>query len=357
MGRRKLRVGSLFAGVGGICMAFKNAGMKIAWANELDKNACKTYRHNFRKTKLIEEDINNLINPKEFGEIDVLTSGFPCQAFSIAGYRQGFDDQKGRGNLFFETARFIEDLQPRAYLLENVKNLASHDSGKTLRIIRETLTQELNYSFIPFVLNSADYGNVPQTRERIYIVGFKGEGHISTGLNQNPRDTLQPIEGLIKTKSHKFLIPEKIERTVKVRDIISTEAFDELVGTLVYDSGHHYYEKMNEEITDPDTVYQWRRHYVRENKNQLCPTLTANMGTGGHNVPIILDRGRIRRLTPDECLAFQGFNKDFAFPEDMAMSHRFKQAGNSVVVPVVARIAREINACLSKPSPARKVKN
>lgn len=346
MARRKLKVGSLFAGVGGMCMGFKNAGMKVVWANEYDAKACQTYRHNFPKTQLIEADINTIENPKELGSIDILTSGFPCQAFSIAGYRQGFDDEKGRGNLFFETARFIEELKPQAYLLENVKNLVGHDKGKTLRIIRETLTNELNYSFIPFVLNSAKYGNIPQTRERIYIIGFKDEGQISVGLNTNPRESLLPLESLQSTCSYNFEIPSEILRTVKIEDLISKKPLDELIGSFFYEPGHRYYNEMSKTITDSTTVYQWRRQYVRENKNNLCPTLTANMGTGGHNVPIILDRGKIRRLTPDECIAFQGFNKEFSFPDDMAMSHRFKQAGNSVVVPVIQRIAKNIKVAL-----------
>ena len=154
------KVGSLFAGIGGICQGFKQAGVHVEWANEFDRRACETYRYNYPKTSLYEADIN-VLDPKIFPSIDILTSGFPCQAFSVAGYRQGFNDEKGRGNLFFRTAEFIEELQPQAYLLENVKNLRTHDNGKTLSTIKKTLTEDLGYSFIEFVLNSKDFGNVP----------------------------------------------------------------------------------------------------------------------------------------------------------------------------------------------------
>ena len=114
-----------------------------------------------------------------------------------------------------------------------------------------------------------------------------------------------------------------------------------------YREGHRYFDKLNEAMKSTSTVYQWRRVYVRENKSNLCPTLTANMGTGGHNVPLVLVKDGIRKLTPKECLRFQGFPEDFEFPQNMANSHCYKQAGNSVVVPVVKRIADEIKRVLA----------
>ncbi len=334
-----MKVGSLFAGIGGICQAFKNSNFEIAWANEWDKNACITYRHNFNDTNLIEGDIHN-INPKELDNIDVLVSGFPCQAFSIAGYRQGFNDEKGRGNLFFETARFIEELKPKAFLLENVRNLVGHDHGKTFSVIKNTITEELGYSFIPFILNSKDYGNIPQTRERIYIVGFKNEKKHIREVNQTNSTTLFSNE---QTLSSEFKIPQSIPLTKTIHDIINHDENDE---ALFYDKTK-YFSILQEEMNNENTVYQWRRHYVRENKSNVCPTLTANMGTGGHNVPLILTKNnRIRKLSPLECVGFQGFPKNFKFPQNMAKSQCYKQAGNSVVVPVVERIATEIKRVL-----------
>ncbi|MFP4134377.1 MAG: DNA (cytosine-5-)-methyltransferase [Halothece sp.] len=333
-------VGSLFAGIGGICMAFSNEGYIVKWANEFDAKACATYRYNF-KHPLYEEDICQIKHPEKLGYVDVITSGFPCQAFSIAGYRQGFQDEKGRGNLFFETARFIDAIQPKAYLLENVKNLVSHNQGRTFAVIRDILKKELNYSFIPFILNSKDYGNVPQTRERIYIVGFKNEGHIATSLNENVNDNLLLDQ---KSQSANFLIPHPIKLLQTIENIITKQPVDR---AYYYLPDHPYYPKLKQEMIREDTLYQWRRVYVRENKNNLCPTLTANMGTGGHNVPLVKIGNDIRKITPEECLAFQGFNPNFSFPPELAKSHCYKQAGNSVTVPVVQRIALNIKQALS----------
>jgi DNA (cytosine-5)-methyltransferase 1 len=334
--------------------------MTVVWANEINAHACKTYRYNFPKTHLYEHDITKIVlRPSDDGEldlesipnVDIITSGFPCQAFSIAGYRQGFQDNRGRGNLFFDTVRFIEQIKPKAFLLENVRNLVGHDGGKTFQIIRNTLTDPkgLNYSFIPFILNAIEYGNIPQTRVRIYIVGFKNEGSLIAPLNVSPEDDLiiRSICGFHESVSSKFRIPDPIPLTIKIKDLLA-KSEEELDGTFYYKKGHPYYEEMSRNIISSETLYQWRRHYVRENKNNVCPTLTANMGTGGHNVPIILDprTQKIRRLTPKECANFQGFSPGFTFPPDVAMSHRFKQAGNSVVVPVVERIAKNIKEAI-----------
>lgn len=311
-------VGSLFAGIGGICLGFKQAGCDVIWANEIDKKACETYTLNFPKHSLHCEDINDILNPDNLGKVDIITSGFPCQAFSVAGYRKGFDDP--RGNLFFETARFIKAIKPRAFLLENVKNLKGHDKGNTFKVIEEIITKDLGYSFTYFILNSKDYGNTPQTRERIYIVGFRNEANGGKCTDN-------------------FQIPEKIKLTKNIQDVLHSERQDD---KYYYDKDHQYYPTLIEEMKSKDTVYQWRRVYVRENKSNLCPTLTANMGTGGHNVPLIKDNYGIRKLTPIECATFQGFPDSFKFPKEMANSHCYKQAGNSVVVPVIKRIADEI---------------
>ena len=333
---KEYTVGSMFAGIGGICLAFKKAGFKIRWANEIDKNACITYRKNHPDNGLIEEDVHNIQNPLDIGYVDVITAGFPCQAFSLAGYRNGFKDP--RGNLFFETARFIESIKPEAFFLENVKNLAGHDKGKTLKIIKDTIVKELGYSFIPFILNSKDFGNTPQTRERIYIVGFKNEAYVSY-YNIEDADKRK----YSNTRTYNFKIPDPIPLTKNITDCINYNKQDK---RFYYLCDHMYYNILKTEMTKKDTVYQWRRVYVRENKSNLCPTLTANMGTGGHNVPLIIDDYGIRKLTPKECLNFQGFPDNFNFPDDMAISHCYKQAGNSVVVPVVERIAENIKKVL-----------
>ena len=312
-----LKVASLFAGIGGICYGFKQAGAQIVWANEIDKDACKTYRHNFGDKYLVEGDIKE-VDPNTIPDIDILNGGFPCQAFSVAGYRKGFDDE--RGNLFFEITRILEVKKPRAILLENVKNLEGHDHGNTFKVIKEQL-ELLGYHVHKAVLNTMEYGNVPQNRERIYIVGF-----------------------LSKEAYDKFTYPKEIPLTKNIHDII--DVTDKKPLGLYYENSK-YYPELVKTMTKKDTVYQWRRVYCRENKSNVCPTLTANMGTGGHNVPLILDDYGIRKLTPEECVGFQGFPKEFSFPNDICNASKYKQAGNSVSVPVIKRIAENMIKAMS----------
>ena len=161
-----------------------------------------------------------------------------------------------------------------------------------------------------------EYGNVPQHRERIYIVGFLSEEAYS-----------------------KFKFPDPIPLTQTIHSIIDVTEKKPLG---LYYNNFKYYPELKRAMVNPNTVYQWRRVYCRENKSNVCPTLTANMGTGGHNVPLIIDRYGFRKLTPEECIGFQGFPKEFKFPEDISNASKYKQAGNSVSVPVIRRIAEEM---------------
>ena len=311
-------VGSMFAGIGGICLGFKEAGADIVWANEIDHSACETYRLNFDGAPyLVEGDIHD-ISPGPNVCFDIVAAGFPCQAFSVAGYRKGFED--ARGTLFFEVLRIIREKGPRTVFLENVKNLMTHDGGRTYSVIRSCLEEE-GYAVTERVLNTMEYGGIPQNRERIYVVAFKKRADGSCP----------------EMDAFRFPEPEKLEKGI--HDLI--DVHEKKPESLYYRPDHPYYQKLDEAMTNPDTVYQWRRVYVRENKSNVCPTLTANMGTGGHNVPIIRDVFGIRKLTPEECLRFQGFPERFSFPK-MANSHKYKQAGNSVSVPVIRRIAENI---------------
>lgn len=308
---------SLFAGVGGICLGFKKAGVDIVWANDIDKNACITYRENFDHT-IVEAPIEE-VDLKSIPDADLVLFGFPCTSFSIAGYRKGFEDENS-GHLFFEALKIIRDKKPKAFLLENVKNLVSHDKGNTFRIIQEAL-EDAGYHMRREVLNSLEYGDVPQNRERIYVVGF-----------------------LEKEACDSFYFPDPIPLTKSIHDITNPS---EKKDDKFYYEKSKYYEMLSESMHNKDTVYQLRRVYVRENKSGVCPTLTANMGTGGHNVPLILDDFGIRKLTPRECFSFQGFPEDYKLP-NIANCHLYKQAGNSVVVPVVERIARNMVTSLNK---------
>jgi len=302
----------LFAGVGGIRLGFEKAGFETVFANDFDEPCKLTYDLNFLRTKLVAEDIRK-IGLDDLPKFDFLLAGFPCQPFSIAGYRKGFDDEKGRGNLFFDIARILETKNPAGFLLENVKNLKSHDGGKTFKVIEETL-QNLGYHVKIRVLNSMDYGNIPQNRERVYMVGFKNKDY-----------------------SGKFSFPEPVKLTNKITDLLEKN-----VPEKYYYNGKPLFAKLKNYIKEEGKVYQWRRHYVRENKSGVCPTLTANMGTGGHNVPIIKDKKGIRKLTPLECFRIQGFPPEFSLPQNLADSALYKQAGNSVSVPVIEAVAKQM---------------
>jgi DNA (cytosine-5)-methyltransferase 1 len=304
------KVGELFAGIGGIGLGFKKAGFNVVWANEIDTNACTTYRSNFSHT-VINKDMTKIDPSKELGKVDIITGGFPCQAFSIAGYMKGFKDD--RGNLFFDILRFIKAIKPRVVFLENVKNLSAHDSGRTFKIIQSELIKA-DYHIKSQILNTAHYSNIPQNRERIYIVCFRN-----------------------KRECDNFKFPNKTSSRKSISDLIEAAATPEF-----YYDNTKYYSKLKEKIKNIDTVYQWRRTYVRENKSNLCPTLTANMGTGGHNVPLIKDSKGIRKLTPRECARFQGFPDTFIFPDTLTKQALYKQIGNSVSVPIITAIAKNI---------------
>ncbi len=309
-------VASFFAGVGGIDLAFEQAGFKIIYANEIDKHAAKTYELNFN-LKVDVQDIKN-VNIDDLPKFNILVAGFPCQAFSIAGYRKGFYDEKGRGNLFFDIINILERKYIDVVFLENVKNLVSHDNGNTFKVIIKEL-ERLDYYVKYKVLNSMEYGNIPQNRERIYIVAFKN-----------------------KKSYDKFEFPEKINLTNHLSNVID---YDNTIDSKYYYTKEKcsFYNELSNSIKKHDTVYQWRRIYVRENQNNVCPTLTANMGMGGHNVPIIYTNNKCyRKLTPKECFNLQGYPSNYKLPKDITDSHLYKQAGNSVVVPVVKRIADNI---------------
>lgn len=304
----------LFAGIGGFRIALQSLGGKCVFSSEWDANAQKTYFYNFGEIPygdITKESIKNCI-PDGF---DVLCAGFPCQAFSIAGYRKGFEDT--RGTLFFDVAEIIKRKLPKAVFLENVKNLYTHDNGKTFAVIKATL-EELGYVVYHKVMNSMEYANVPQNRERIFIVCF------------DPNQV---------KNHHQFSFPERTELTHTIHDCIDPEINDK---ALFYGAKFIHYEELKRDMVSMDTIYQWRRQYVRENKSNVCPTLTANMGTGGHNVPLILTKYGIRKLSPKECINFQGYPKEYQFPTSIANSAKYKQAGNSVVVPLITKVCQNI---------------
>lgn len=322
----KIKIGSLFAGVGGIELGFlSQKNFEVSWAVENDKYAQTTYKENF-KHRLIEDDIEK-VKGKSLSNVDILTAGFPCQAFSISGYQKGFTDP--RGNLFFEIIRIINELskKPKVLFLENVKNLRTHDNKKTYRIIHQCL-ESLGYCVFTETLNTSTYTNIPQNRERTFIICFDEGSHAFLDKR--------------KKMSYLFnqIFPPKEQSKIKnFKELLSKKKVDE---KYYYRQDKYNYKELAATFTNEDIIGQWRRVVVRVNKSNVCPTLTANMGTGGHNVPLIRDSYGIRKLTPRECFNFQGYPKSFKLPRNVPNSQLYKQAGNTVTVDVIKVLAKSI---------------
>ena len=309
------RIADFFCGVGGISKGFHEANDRYitVFANDCDKYCAKTYENN----STIKVNIKNIYDLKveSIPDFDIFCGGFPCQPFSNAGKKKGFDDK--RSQVFFDIIKILEIKKPICIFLENVKNLKTHDNGLTFKIIKEKL-ENIGYILYDKILNSCEYGNVPQNRERIYIVGF---------LDYDSE----------------FVFPSKIPLSKNISDCLEEKVSDK----LYYTEKDKIYNNIKNEITEKNNIYQYRRYYVRKNKSNVCPTLTANMGTGGHNIPIIKDDNGIRKLSARECFNFQGFDSTFKLPSDVSSAQLYKQVGNSVSVPVIKKIAEEIFKCLN----------
>ena len=289
-------------------LAFVVAGGRCVFTCEIDESALKTYQANF-KPNHPHEYVRDIKYAKNLPAHDILVAGFPCQPYSIAGLRKGLKDV--RGQVFLEIIRILRSSKPSAFLLENVKGMRSHDGGRTFEFMLQRL-EDCGYYLCHETLNSSVHANFPQNRERVFVVGFRD-----------------------KEMAKKFKFPEPVRLTKTIKSFISKSVVDD---RYYYDSRFECFKEIEKVVTSPETVYQWRRKYVRENKSNMCPALTANMGSGGHNVPLIRVGSKIRKLTPHECAKFQGFPKDFILPK-ISDSKLYHQFGNSVTVPLIERIA------------------
>ena len=303
---------SLFAGIGGICLGFQQAGFDVIWANEKDHAACLTYRHNFGNDYLVEGDIREI--PEEsIPHADVLAAGFPCQSFSTAGAGRGFADP--RGTLFFEVIRVAKAIQPRVIFLENVENLMDHDDGRTFQTIYSSLV-ELGYIIRYQAMATHEYANIPQTRRRVYIVAFSD----------------------LELSDH-FSFPEPIPLTSRAMEWIK---LDERKPDIYYYSEDTVFDRyIRDTVTNRRYIYRVFNGAARVLTNGKCPTLTASMSTP-RNAAVLRDDFGVRRLSLRESLIFQGFPAEFYFPNTIKIHDAYKQIGNSVSVPVIRRIAGEI---------------
>jgi DNA (cytosine-5)-methyltransferase 1 len=278
------------------------------------------YNANFRHPLTLGSIID--IKTEDIPPHDILTGGFPCQPFSVAGKREGFNDP--RSNVFWKIIEILNLRQPRFLILENVKNLTTHEDGRTFKIIIDALTN-CGYTIYYKVLNTADITSIPQNRERIYIVGMLDED-IKFDLDFLTIPKLQPSQMLEQNIDDKYYYVKNANADLPAIEKGKNEIIQMLKNT----------------VDDFDSVYQYRRVYVRKNKSNECPTLTANMGEGGHNVPIMKDALGIRKLTPRECFNFQGFSRQYNINVGLSDAKLYKLAGNAVSVPVVQLIINKL---------------
>lgn len=296
----------LFAGIGGIRQAFQRHGGYTVYTSEWDKFSQKTYRINFGEEP--DGDITQ-VDEKDIPDHDILLAGFPCQPFSQAGLKKGFEDT--RGTLFFDVARILKEKRPKAFMLENVKQLKGHDKGKTIRVILSVLA-ELNYYVPePQVLNAYNFG-IPQNRERIIIVGFN-------------KDYLPP-------NHEKFNYPEgKNNFNVKLGNILEREVSDRFT---ISDKLYQGHLKRKEKHKNKGNGFGF---CIFNSESKYTSTISARYYKDGSEALIDQEGKNPRMLTPRECARLQGFPESFIIP--VSNSQAYKQFGNSVCIPVIEAVA------------------
>lgn len=320
----------LFAGIGGLRRAMEGAGGRCVFTSEWDRFAQQTYHANFPDNRPIAGDIRE-VDPEDIPDHDVLVAGFPCQPFSIAGVSKknalgrahGFLDET-QGTLFFDVLRILMHHRPAAFMLENVKNLKSHDKGRTFEVIRRALTEELGYTLHTQIIDAANF--VPQHRERIVMVGFREATDFSfEGLNlpgrqgRGMRDILHPENGTEAPEGHYTVGPDA---------------------------------KVSDKYTLTDKLWKYLQDYAAKHRakgngfgfglvdgGSIARTLSARYYKDGSEILVSRGEGRNpRRLTPRECARLMGFDDSFRIP--VSDTQAYKQFGNSVAVPVFAEVAR-----------------
>lgn len=313
-----MAAGCLFSGMGGFASGLVEAGFEISWASDNDAYACKAFRHSFPKFRLIEKDVRELsVQADCLGQVDVLAAGFPCQSFSQAGTRSGFDDP--RGALFYEIPRLINEfepgMRPALVVLENVPHLLHGASGDWFDQVRRSM-RRTGYWFREetcWRVNVKDETDSPQDRERLFMV--------AASRDVFPRNPFSPPQRAKKNGTKP--LDHFIDRTRPD----SKEAY--------LSPDNRYYKMIEQTMLEGESqsnIFQLRRSYVREKKQGLCPTLTANMGIGGHNVPFVRDEWGIRRLSVREVARLQGFDgRDDLFPS-MPITEKYRLLGNAVCV-------------------------
>lgn len=305
MNWKSFRFIDLFAGIGGIRLGFESVGGHCVFSSEFDENACKTYEANFGEHPF--GDITK-IEAKDIPDFDILLGGFPCQAFSIIGKKEGFDNETS-GTLFFEIERVLREKTPKAFMLENVRNLTAHDGGKTFKIIRNHL-EALGYTVYAKVLNALDFG-VPQKRERIIIVGFK-DNILFSFPDPVPAYKRKKLEDILeKNVSDKYYVRDAIRESRLMR------------------------------LKDPNYPKPYISHENMAGSITPHPYSSCLRAGASANYILINDE---RRPTEREMLRLQGFPDDFKIV--VSYGHIKHQTGNSVAVPVITAVAKQMISTL-----------
>ena len=311
--KKKVKIIDLFAGIGGIRLGFEqafNGGVECVFTSEIDKYAIQTYVENFGSSN-IYGDITQILE-KNIPEHDILLAGFPCQPFSQAGLKKGFNDT--RGTLFFDIERILIAKKPKAFLLENVKQLKGHDKGNTLKVILEHL-HNAGYKTFVKVLAAKDFG-IPQNRERIYIVGFRDD-------------------------NIKFKFPEPTLKATKVGDILEKNPAEKYTISDKLWSGHQRRKLMHKEKGNGFG-------YGLFNENSpYTNTISARYYKDGSEILIEQQGKNPRKLTPREAARLQGFPEEYKITA-VSDNQLYKQFGNSVCVPVIEKIAERIKTSLEQ---------
>ena len=348
-----MRAFSLFSGVGGFDLALKRNGLEIVGACEIDRYARQVYGKHFPEVKIYENATT--IEPKDIPDHDIFCAGFPCQAFSIAGQRRGFNDT--RGTLFFEIERIVKEKLPSILLLENVLGLLSHEKGRTFATILDTL-DALGYDVEWQVLNSKYF--VPQNRERVFIVGHLGGKRARKifPIGGDDQETIGPQIEMIKNSpddSYRLYSTDGISRTLRANSggmgsktgLYAEKKIKKIGGysqcNSVYDtedavfsalnSGTHGYATGNVMVYTSQVNHNMKQEIQKRDN-------TWTLGTTSQRDFGLLDGQRVRRLTPLECERLQGFPDNWT--EGHSDSQRYKMMGNAVTVPVVEYLVREL---------------
>jgi DNA (cytosine-5)-methyltransferase 1 len=325
---------ALFAGLGGFIIAGNRNGFRTVFANEIEEACGIALKQNFPDTTRFIRDVREL-NPQDFAElnedIDVLSAGFPCQSFSVAGDNLGFEDE--RGKLFFEIPRICSQMNrfPKVLFLENVPHLKVFDGGARLKTVLNELRKigywvsESNVA----ILDSYDYGNTPQRRDRLYIVAVHSN--------------------YFRKNKFKFPAPHNFPGNKNLWNYVRR---DQKADSRLYLDRENKYSRMitrAAESVGTNRLFQIRRTEARACPENICPTLTANMGGGGHNVPFVIDSHGVRRLSVDEVSALQCLkDNEFRFPAGLVDSTKLSMLGNAVCIDVVDQIFKEVRKLLNE---------